>query len=83
VAAFLAAGTMGVKPGKFLFLDFLAALIGVPLLLFLGYFFGEHIGWLANAFTRIDSLLKIGAVLGGLIVLGYLLLKRKRSTPAK
>lgn len=83
VAAFLAAGTMGVKPGKFLFLDFLAALIAVPLLLCLGYFFGTHIEWLANAFTRIDSLLKMGAVLGGLIVLGYFLWKRKKSTSFK
>ena len=83
VAAFLAAGTMGMKPGKFLFLDFLAALIGVPLLLCLGYFFGTHIEWLANTFTRIDSLLKMGAVLGGLIVLGYLLWKRKKSTSLK
>jgi len=83
VAAFLAAGTMGVKPGKFLFLDFLAALVAVPLLLCLGYFFGAHIEWLANAFTRIDSLLKMGAVLGGLIVLGYLLWKRKKSASFK
>ena len=83
VAAFLAAGTMGVKPGKFLFLDFLAALIGVPLLLCLGYYSGEHAAWLVNAFTRIDSLLKMGGVLGVLILLGYYLLKKKKSTPAK
>jgi membrane protein DedA with SNARE-associated domain len=83
VAAFLAAGTMGMKPGKFLFLDFLAALIGVPLLLGLGYYFGEHVGWLANFFTRVDSLIKTGAVLGGLIVLGYFIWKRKKSAPLK
>ena len=83
VAAFLAAGTMGMKPGKFLFFDFLAALIGVPLFLCLGYFFGAHIEWLANAFTRIDSLLKMGGVLGVLILLAYFLLKKKKSTPAK
>ncbi len=81
--AFLAAGTMGVKPGRFLFLDFLAALIGVPLLLGLGYFSGEHLGWLANAFTRLDSLLKMAGVLGVLILLGYFLLKKNKSTPAK
>ena len=83
VAAFLAAGTMGMKPGKFLMFDFLAALIGVPLLLLLGYYFGAHIEWLANVFTRVDSLLKMGAVLGGLIVLGYFLLIRKKPTPVK
>jgi membrane protein DedA with SNARE-associated domain len=83
VAAFLAAGTMGMKPGKFLFLDFLAALIGVPVLLGLGYYFGEHVGWLANFFTHVDSLIKTGAVLGGLIVLGYFIWKRKKSAPRK
>ena len=83
VAAFLAAGTMGVKPGKFLFLDFLAALIAVPLLLCLGYYFGEHAGWLANFFTRVDSLIKTGAVLAGLIVLVYFLLRWKKRSGAK
>jgi membrane protein DedA with SNARE-associated domain len=83
VAAFLAAGTMGVKPGKFLFLDFLAALIAVPLLLCLGYYFGEHIGWLADFFTRVDSLIKTGAVLAGLIVLVYFLLRWKKRSGAR
>jgi len=80
VAAFLAAGTMGMKPGKFLTLDTLAALIMVPLLLLLGYFFGANIGWLTELFTRIDFLLKVGAVLGGVAALVYFLLKRKKST---
>jgi membrane protein DedA with SNARE-associated domain len=83
MAAFLAAGTLGVKPGKFLFLDFLAALIAVPLLLYLGYYFGENIGWLAGVFTRLDSLLKMGAVLGGVVVLGYFLWKRKKSSKGR
>ena len=74
---------MGMKPGKFLFFDFLAALIAVPLLLCLGYFFGEHIALLTNVFTRIDSLLRMGAVLGGLIVLGYFIWKRTKSTALK
>jgi len=80
VAAFLAAGTMGMKPGKFLILDTLAALIMVPLLLLLGYSFGANIGWLTELFTRIDFLLKVGAVLGGVAALVYFLLKRKKST---
>jgi membrane protein DedA with SNARE-associated domain len=83
MAAFLAAGTMGVKPSKFLLLDFLAALIAVPLLLCLGYYFGANIEWLARVFTRVDSLLKMGAVLGGVIVLGYFLLRRKKSSKGK
>jgi len=83
MAAFLAAGTLGVKPSKFLLLDFLAALIAVPLLLYLGYYFGENIEWLARVFTRLDSLLKMGAVLGGVVVLGYFLLRRKKSSKGK
>jgi membrane protein DedA with SNARE-associated domain len=83
VAAFLAAGTMGMKPGKFLFFDFLAALVGVPLFLYLGYYFGANIGWLAEFFTRIDSLLKMGAVLAGIAGLGYYLWKRQKSSSPK
>jgi membrane protein DedA with SNARE-associated domain len=83
MAAFLAAGTMRVKPSKFLFLDFLAALIAVPLLLYLGYYFGENIEWLARVFTRLDSLLKMGAVLGGVVVLGFFLWKRKKSSQGR
>ena len=79
VAAFLAAGTMGMKPGKFLILDTLAALIMVPLLVLLGYFFGANIGWLTELFSRIDFLLKVGAVLSGVAALVYFLLKRKKS----
>jgi membrane protein DedA with SNARE-associated domain len=82
-AAFLAAGTMGMKPGKFLFFDFLAALIGVPLLLYLGYYFGANIGWLSEFFTRVDSLVKMGAVLVGVAGLGYYLWKRQQSSSSR
>jgi membrane protein DedA with SNARE-associated domain len=79
VAVFLAAGTMGMMPAKFLILDTLAALIMVPLLLLLGYSFGANIGWLTNLFTRIDFLLKLGAVLAGTAVVVFFLFKRKKS----
>jgi membrane protein DedA with SNARE-associated domain len=80
VAAFLAAGTMGMRPSQFLFLDFLGALIVVPLLLLAGYYFSANIEWLGEVFTRIDFLLKMGAVLGGLAGLGYYLWRRKKLT---
>lgn len=76
VGAFLAAGTMRMEPSQFLFLDFLAALIMIPLVLLLGYYFGVNIEWLTEGFTRLDSLLKIIAVLAGLVVLAYLVLRR-------
>jgi membrane protein DedA with SNARE-associated domain len=77
VGAFLAAGTMGMKAGKFLLLDCLAALIMIPLILLLGYYFGTNLEWLTDRFTRIDSLLKIIAVLAAGGVLVYLFLIRK------
>lgn len=83
VAAFLAAGTMGMKPGKFLFLDALGAFIIIPLLLLLGYYFSTHIDWLARIFTRIDFLLQMAAVVGGLVALFYYLTKRKKSSTSK
>jgi membrane protein DedA with SNARE-associated domain len=51
----------------------------VPLLLLLGYSFSAHIEWLSSLFTRIDFLLKLAAVLGGIAVVVYFLFKRKKS----
>ena len=82
VAAFLAAGTMGMRPGKFLILDLLGAIILVPLLILLGYTFGVKVGWLAEFFTRIDFLLTVAAVLGGSAGLSYFLWKRFKSHTA-
>jgi membrane protein DedA with SNARE-associated domain len=79
VAAFLAAGTMGMKARQFILLDFLAALIQVPRLISLGFFFGGNIAWLAEVFTRLDFLIKMGAVLGGVAGFGYYLWRRKKS----
>jgi membrane protein DedA with SNARE-associated domain len=78
VAAFFAAGTMGVKPGKFLLLDFLGALILIPLLILLGYYFGESIGWLSEVVNQIDFLLTVLGILIGVAALGYYLWKRKK-----
>ncbi len=80
VAAFFAAGTMGVKPGTFLLLDFVGALILIPLLVLLGYFFGESIVWLSVVVNRIDLLLIILAVLACLMSIAYYLWKKKKST---
>ena len=79
VAAFFAAGTMGVRLGRFLILDFLGALILTPLLILLGYYFGESIGWLSEVVHRIDLLLTGLTVLASVAVLGYYFWKRKRS----
>ncbi len=78
VAAFFAAGMMGVKLGKFLMLDFLGALVLIPLLTLLGLYFGESIGWLSEVVHRIDFWLTVLAILVCLAGLGYYLWKRKK-----
>ena len=84
VPVFFASGTMGIKLGRFLWLDFLGALILIPLLILLGYYFGASISWLAEVITRIDHLLKFLAVLACVAVLVfYLWLRRKPSSKAK
>jgi len=80
VAAFLAAGTMGMKMSKFLLLDFLGAMILVPLLVLLGYYFGASIGWLSRVITQIDFLLKVVVVLACLAAVGFYLWKRKEAS---
>jgi membrane protein DedA with SNARE-associated domain len=77
VGAFLAAGTMGVKLAQFLFLDFLAALIMVPLMIALGFYFGASIGWISAVATRIDLLLKVLTGLAAAAAIIYYLWKRK------
>ena len=83
VAAFFAAGTMGVKLGNFLLLDFLGALILIPLLVLLGFYFGESIVWLSAVINRIDFLLTVSAALACIVGLGYYLWKRKRPPARK
>ena len=67
--------------GRFLWLDFLGALLLIPLLILLGYYFGASIWWLAEVITRIDHLLRILAVLACVAALiFYLWLRRKPSS---
>jgi membrane protein DedA with SNARE-associated domain len=40
---YLTAGILGVRPAIFITLDFLAALISVPALVYVGHYFGEEI----------------------------------------
>ena len=84
VPVFFAAGTMGIKLGRFLWLDFLGSLILIPLLILLGYYFGASIWWLAEVITRIDHLLRILAILACVAALiFYLWLRRKPSSDSK
>lgn len=77
VAAFLTAGSMGMKPGKVLLYDFFACLVYVPLLMALAYYFGGRIQLLTDYVSRANFLIKVGLIVGGVIGLGYYLLKKK------
>lgn len=79
-AAFLAAGTMGMKPGKFILLDALGALIMVPLLIALGFYFGLKIDWLGEVFSRLDYLLLVLAVVLALPGVFFFLIIKKKSS---
>jgi membrane protein DedA with SNARE-associated domain len=79
-AAFLAAGTMGMKPGQFILLDALAALIMIPLLLALGYYFGMKMDWIGEVFSRFDYLLLSLAIVLGLAGVIFLLCKIKKGS---
>ncbi len=78
VAAFLAAGTMGMKPVQFIVLDSLAALIMIPLLIALGYYFGLKMEWLGQVIDRLDFFLLVLAILGGIILSIYLVLRKMK-----
>jgi membrane protein DedA with SNARE-associated domain len=78
VAAFLAAGTMGMKPVQFLALDTLGALIMIPLLIALGYYFGLKMEWLGQVIHRFDFILLVIGILAGIILMIYLLLKKMK-----
>jgi len=77
VAAFLTAGSIGMKPGKVVLYDFFACLVYVPLLMALAYYFGEKIQLLTDVVSLINFLIKVGLIVGGVIGLGYYLLKKK------
>lgn len=79
---YLTAGTLGVKPQIFVGMDFLAAILSVPALVCLGYFFGDEIDIALLWARKIEHYIMI--VLGALIVFFIIrsLLKR-RSTKIK
>ena len=78
VAAFLAAGTMGMKSVQFMVLDSLGALIMIPLLIALGYYFGLKMEWLGQVIHRLDFILLAAGILGAIILSIYLILKKMK-----
>lgn len=67
-ASFLICGAVRINFTKFLICDLIAALITAPLMLFVGYLFGEHVGVILKWLEQ----LKVALLLGGIVVGGLL-----------
>jgi membrane protein DedA with SNARE-associated domain len=76
---YLSAGMLGVKPRIFISYDALAALISVPLLTLLGYYFGEDIDIGLGYIRRAERYIFIGLALIGLFVVLNAIRKRTRA----
>ncbi|MGH7907100.1 MAG: DedA family protein, partial [Candidatus Binataceae bacterium] len=77
---YLSAGSLGVTPRQFFFYDFLGAVISVPIVVSLGYFFGEQIDVAIRYVGGIERVLVIIAGLSAaIIVMRIVLIGRGKS----
>jgi membrane protein DedA with SNARE-associated domain len=78
---YLSAGSLGLSPGRFFWYDLLGAMISVPLMVSLGYLFGEQIDTAARYLGGIERLIVILVLLSACFFLGRLALYgRQRGT---
>lgn len=68
-ASFLICGAVRINFTKFLICDLIAALITAPLMLFVGYLFGEHVGLILSWLEQIKFVLLVGGVVVGAVLL--------------
>jgi membrane protein DedA with SNARE-associated domain len=78
---YLSAGSFGVKPSVFLFYDLLGALISVPIVVTLGYVFGQQLEWIVRYIGGFERLIVFVALLSVAIYGTRILVLRKTSTP--
>jgi membrane protein DedA with SNARE-associated domain len=78
---YLSAGSFGVKPSVFLFYDLLGALISVPIVVTLGYVFGQQIEWVVRYIGGFERLIVVVALLSVAIYGTRLIVLRKTSAP--
>ncbi|MBF6561368.1 MAG: DedA family protein [Candidatus Binataceae bacterium] len=64
---YLTAGSLGVRPGRFIFYDFLGAIISVPIVVSLGYLFGTEIEQVFHYLGGFEHLIWI-VLLGSVVV---------------
>lgn len=75
---FLASGVLKVRPWQFIAVDGFAALISVPTLVLLGYWFGNHIDAVTHGVRQAShTVLSIAAIIT-LLGLGYYFYRRQR-----
>jgi membrane protein DedA with SNARE-associated domain len=67
------AGSMGVRPIVFYGLDGLAALISVPVWVFIGRWFGENLDYALKVAQRVQLSVFVGVAL---LIAGYFIFKR-------
>ncbi len=79
---FWSAGVVGFEYWKFILYDGLAALISVPVIVYVGYFFGENIDYIVKEMRRVEITLSIvGGIL--LLILIYYSIRRLRKKSSR
>ena len=79
---YLSAGSFGVRPSVFLFYDLLGALISVPIVVTLGYVFGQQLEWIVKYIGGFERLIVVVAVLSVAVYGTRLFVLRKTVAPA-
>lgn len=74
---FALSGVSKMKYSKFIFYDGVAAIISVPLFVYLAYFFGENIEYILKLIKRTElTVAIIGLIIIGFIIYGFI--KKKK-----
>lgn len=80
---YFSAATVGMRYGRFILFDGLAALLSAPLFVLLGYIFGHQIEYVLHAVRRSQAV-ALGAIAGVvLLYVAWRLLRRRREAAAR
>jgi len=74
---FFTSGLLNIRPMVFITLDFFAALISVPLFIYLAYYFGAEISWFMATLKNIQKYVFIGIATLVAIYFGYRYFRKK------
>lgn len=78
-ATYLLAGTSGMKFKQFFWLDFLAAIVSVPVVTYLGYIFAPQLESLLKVFRRTEGIALLLVILVGIVIYCYRRSKRRQT----